>query len=84
MTPQAMQGHDNRQNECCLWDSMKSHTRNNELNMQKIQKLLINGIIAITKNMTTMSEDEQNGLTCLAAANFEQDVNMGTHQAQPE
>ena len=54
-----------------VWDSLKNHTRNNDLKLQKVQKLLVKGMIAMTKNLEKVNEDEQNGLTCLAAASFE-------------
>ena len=57
-----------------IWDSLKAHTRNVDLKLQKIHKLVMKGTIAMTKGKSDMNEDEQNSLTCLAAANFEMNM----------
>ena len=57
-----------------IWDSLRPHTRNNDLKLQKVQKLMVKGITAFAKNGGGLSEDQENGLTCLAAAIFEMNM----------
>lgn len=57
-----------------IWDSLRPHTRNNDLKLQKVEKLMVKGITAIAKNKEGLSEDQENGLTCLAAAVFEMNM----------
>ena len=54
-----------------IWDGMSMTAKNNDLKLQKMQKNLMKATIAFTKDMKKPTENEQNALACLAAANFE-------------
>ena len=57
-----------------IWDSLRPHTLNNDLKLQKVEKLMVKGVTAIAKNKEGLSEDQENGLRCLAAAIFEMNM----------
>ena len=57
-----------------IWDSLKPHSRNVDLKLQKVQKLLIKGTIALAKGTDEPNEDQQNALTSLAAAHYEMNM----------
>jgi hypothetical protein len=56
-----------------IWDSLRPHSRNNDLKLQNVENLMVKGITAFTKNLP-LKEDQENGLTCLAAAVFEMNM----------
>ena len=57
-----------------IWDSLKPHTRNTDLKLQKVQKLLMKGAIAVATTKEELTEDQMNGLTCLATASYEMNM----------
>ena len=55
-----------------IWESLKPHARNTDIKIQKVQKSLVAGLTAVTTTVHgQLPENMQNGLACLAAANFE-------------
>ena len=53
-----------------IWDSLKPHTRSNDLKLQKVQKALVAGMTASARK-AELTETDQDALACLAVANFE-------------
>lgn len=54
-----------------IWESLSPHARNNDLKLQKVEKLMVKGVTAFAKTTDGLTEHQENGLTCLTAAIFE-------------
>ena len=57
-----------------IWKSVSSKTRSYDLKMERIQKCLVKGLIALTKNMDNPTAPQQDALACLASGFFESNM----------
>lgn len=54
-----------------IWDSLRPQLRSNDIKLQKVENLMVKGITAFARTTDGLTSDQENGMTCLAAAVFE-------------
>ena len=57
-----------------IWENVSSKARSSDLQMQRIQKCLVKGLTALTKDMDNPTASQQDALACLASGYFESNM----------
>jgi len=57
-----------------IWGSISTKSRSVDLKIQRVQKFLIKGLIAMTRDMLEVKNSQEDALACLTSANFEMNM----------